>query len=416
LRVATRGTVAVAVFVTLSPVMCPAASVMAASIAVSAAREDGCRSAVPATAAPVGVVPYAQNRYDFDRVRAFADGRGIRVAVIDSGVDDTHRQLRGQVTEGADFLYGTSDGRRDCVGHGTGVASIIAAKPSLTDGKRLRGLAPAATIVPVRVSEQELIDGRNPGKSIGGDELAEAIDWAAATGGGKGNATVINLSLTTTEDFRPVRLAVQRAIAGGVVIVAAVGNLGAEGNPTPFPAAYPGVIGVGAIGEDGVLQPFSQRGPYVDVVAPGGKVIAANARHGYQLAEGTSYAAPFVAATAALIRQRFPHLSPVQVQQRIEETADPAPDGRRSEAYGRGVLNPYRAVTETLSVPAVKPRRVLPLPTTDPAVAAAERRRSEAWSRSLRYAGTGGVVVLLTVAAALIIPRGRRRGWRPADS
>lgn len=420
MRVDTRGTAVAVVCATIGLASCPAAAA-AVPVAGTAARQVGCQSRVQEVAAPAGLMPYAQTRWDFDRVQALADGRGVRIAVLDSGVDATHRQLRGQVVAGKDLLYGTSDGRRDCIGHGTGVASIIAAQPLASPQKRLRGLAPGATIVPVRVSEQELIDPNatattTPGESVDATDFAEAIDWAAATGDGKGNATVINVSLTMRDDVRQVRQAVQRAIARGVVIVAAVGNEAKDGSPTPYPAAYPGVIGVGAIGEDGMLQPFSQRGPYVDIVAPGGKITAANAHHGYQLADGTSFAAPFVSATAALIRQRFPDLTPAQVERLIAETADPAPTGHDSELYGRGVLNPYRALTETLTPTDAAPKQATVLPTKDPALAETELLRRRTWSTAFIIAAAGTAAALLVTAATIIIPRGRRRQWRPAGS
>ncbi|HET9518340.1 MAG TPA: type VII secretion-associated serine protease mycosin [Actinoplanes sp.] len=367
--------------------------------------------------APPGLVPHAQTRFGLDRLQPFADGRGIRIAVIDSGVDATHPQLRGRVDAGRDFLRSAPDGRRDCNGHGTGVASLIAAQP--VAGRTLRGLAPAATIVPVRVSELEATDPNATGpavrgESVGPREFAAAIDWAAATGPGKGNATVLNVSSTMPEDPE-VRAAVRRAIAAGVVIVAAAGNEAGRGNPVPYPAAYPGVIGVGAVNQGGTRLPSSQQGGYVDVVAPGDQILAANERRGYQLTSGTSFAAPFVAATAALIQQRFPGLSPEQVQRRIVQTADPAPGGPVSEAYGHGVLNPYRALTETLA-PADRPAARQVLPPADPALAAAAQHERQAWSTALLIAAAGAAAAIAVSTVAVVVRRGRRRGWRPAGT
>jgi membrane-anchored mycosin MYCP len=150
-------------------------------------------------------------------------------------------------------------------------------------------------------------------------------------------------------------------------------------------------------------------------VAPGGQVAAANARKGYLLASGTSYAAPFVTATVALIRQRFPKLSPAQVQRLLKQTSDPAPGGQDSNTYGHGVLNPRRALTESIQDDAT-PRPASPLPSPDPAIAVAKRREQHSWSAGLVYAAIGVGTTILVVAAMIIIPRGRRRGWRPADS
>lgn len=444
--------------------------------------------------------------FDPERLAVFATGAGIRVAVIDSGVDASHPQLRGRVEEGRDFLHDNPDGRQDCVGHGTAVAGIIAARTIAGVGPR--GLAPDATIVPIRVSERLDSDqpavpqpgvgqpavpqpgspqpgvgepaspqpgvgqpgvqqpglgqpgglqpgagqpgaqqpglgqpgipppgveqpgvhqppARQPGTpqpgSAGrvGEEpvsparFAAAIDWAVAEGG----ADVLNLSVIMTVDHPRVRAAVARAVAAGVVVVAAAGNHGrpGEANPAPYPASYPDVLGVGAVGPDGMAAAFSQRGDYVDVLAPGVGVTIATRGSGHLLGTGTSYATPFVAATAALVKQRFPALVPAQVIRRILATADPAPGGDQQRG-GFGVLNPYRAVTESLG-PSSRPA---PAPTVrrteDPAAVAAAERRAHAQTRSLIFAAGGAGVILVLLAATATIPRGRRRGWRPPDA
>ena len=340
-----------------------------------------------------------------------ATGAGVRVAVIDSGVDAENPQLRGQVAAGLDFLHGDPDARQDCIGHGTAVASIIAAKPASDTG--FRGLAPGATIVPVRVSEEtDDIDGTTTGSHASFEDFARAVDWSV----GQGRAQVINMSLVTTVDSPPVRAAIARAIAAGVVVVAAAGNHGDPqgANPIPYPAAYDGVIGVGAITADGVRASFSQHGPYVDLVAPGQQVTVARLVAGQRLDQGTSFAAPFVAATAALILQRFPRATPAEVARRLEATADPSPAGERSDDYGYGVLNPYRALTETLGPDSPAAPAPQMMHADDPAAAALVARRDHARSMALLIAAIGAGAVLLIAAAAIIVRRGRRRGWAPA--
>jgi membrane-anchored mycosin MYCP len=356
--------------------------------------------------------PYEELMFDPERLAPFATGDGVRVAVIDSGVDADHPQLRDQVAAGRDFLHDNATGRQDCVGHGTAVAGIIAAKPIAGVGPR--GLAPGVTIVPIRVSEQtDTGGGGSSGEPADPGRFADAIDWAVD----EGDADVINMSLVMTEDDSRVRDAVARAVASGVVVVAAAGNHGKpdEANPRPYPAAYPDVIGVGAIGADGVAGDFSQHGDWVDVTAPGVQVTIAARGSGHTVGDGTSYATPFVSATAALVRQRFPALTPAQVARRIIATADPAPGGRRSDRYGFGVVNPYRALTETLGpdkAPAPAPAVVH---TEDPAAVAQQARRARAQDLSLVVAAVGAGVVVLVVVAAAALRRGRRRGWRPAD-
>ncbi|MEV6495107.1 type VII secretion-associated serine protease mycosin [Actinoplanes sp. NPDC051633] len=356
-------------------------------------------------------VPFEQKLYDLSRIAPLSTGAGVRVAVIDSGVDAGHPQLRGRVDRGRDLLHNNPDARQDCVGHGTAVASIIAARQ--VERVAFQGLAPGATIVPVRITEKEEIGGQEVGDDGTPAEFAEAIRWAASKTGG--NARVINLSVVMTKDNAEVRRAVAQAVAGGVVVVAAAGNNGDEskGNPVPYPAAYSGVIGVGAVGPDGTRASFSQHGQYVDLVAAGLDVTAAAPVRGHTTVQGTSFAAPFVSATAALILQRLPTLTPAQVQRRLIVTADPAPGGRRSDEYGFGLLNPYRALTETLPVGNPSPAPTV-LHTEDPAALALAARRHEAQDRSMIVGAAGlGLAVLGGIAVAAI-RRGRRRGWRPA--
>lgn len=382
-------------------------TVLPAATPASARRPATCATA-PAPARPVTGRPWPQQRYAPDRLAPLATGAGVVVAVVDSGVDRAHPQLAGRVLAGADFLDPGGDGTRDCAGHGTGVASIIAAAPQA--GVAFRGLAPGVRILPVRVSEQQVVDGREAGRTVGAAGFARAIRWAVDH-----DADVLNLSVVLYADHPAVRAAIAYAQRREVVVVAAAGNLHDNGDPWPYPAGYDGVLGVGAIGADGVRSPFSQTGPYVDVVAPGSDVLMAAPGRGHHRAEGTSYATPFVAATAALLRQYRPELSAAEVSRRILAGADPAPGP--GDGYGAGVLNPYRAVTESTGPAAARPDRVaaLPLDRDDPATLARQARRAAARHRALLVAGAAGAAALVLVLMAAVLPRGTRRRWRPAD-
>jgi membrane-anchored mycosin MYCP len=390
---------------------CVAAVALGPSAPATAA--EGCDEAKPQ---PINTsVPYEQQMFDYSRVAQFATGAGVRVAVIDSGVDATHPQLSGQgwVAPGRDFLRQGPDGRQDCVGHGSEVASIIAARP--VSGVPFHGLAPDATIVPVRISEEvENPDGSRGGTAASLPKLAQAITWAADPQGG--HAQVINLSLSTPTDNKLVSDAVAKAITSGVVIVAAAGNAGSsrDGNPVPYPAAYPGVIGVGAIDANGLHADYSGHGSYVDLVAPGNAITAAARHAGNTQLSGTSAASPLVAATAALLLQQFPNLTPAQLAGRLEATADPAPGGAYSDEYGHGVLDPYRALTETLTRSSA---RSAPTPAPeDPATLAFEQRRGHAQRVALIFSAAGATTALLAVLVASAWRRGRRRGWRSAST
>ncbi len=173
------------------------------------------------------------------------------------------------------------------------------------------------------------------------------------------------------------------------MVVAAVGNDHTDGAPTDpvsYPAGYPGVIGVGAIGADGQRQAQSQVGDYVALVAPGSAVVAGALPAGLASFTGTSFAAPFVAGAAALVLQRWPDLTPAQVAARLYATADPAPDAVPSRSYGYGVVNPYRAATAAPAAPVPDAVRAAP-----PAPVPAPVRPRPGLGSAGRYAAAGGL-------------------------
>ncbi|MER7164569.1 type VII secretion-associated serine protease mycosin [Micromonospora sp. NPDC000207] len=400
---ATALTIAVAGPVGATPVT------LAVGPALAQRTAPGCASA-PAPARPVTEAPWPHLRYAPDRLAPLATGAGVTVAVIDSGVDRRHPQLAGRVLDGSDFLDRPGDGTRDCAGHGTGVASIIAAAPR--PGIAFRGLAPEARILPVRVSEQQVVDGQESGRTVEAAEFARAIRWAVDRG-----AQVLNLSVVLYADDPAVREAVAHAVDRDVVVVAAAGNLHGSGDPVPYPAAYEGVLGVGALTPAGSRADFSQTGPHVDLVAPGSDVLLAVPGQGHRSADGTSYATPFVAATAALVRQYRPDLTGAEVARRIVATVDPAPGGS-ADGYGAGVLNPYRAIVETALSPhpSGSPAAGLPDDLADPEVVVRQARRARAEKRATLVASGAAAVVTVAVLTALVLPRGVRRRWRPAGS
>ncbi|HKT01640.1 MAG TPA: S8 family serine peptidase [Rugosimonospora sp.] len=355
-------------------------------------------------------MPWAQVRYQPERLAGVADGSGVTVAVIDSGVDAAHPQLRRAVLRGRDFLPGGTggDGRTDCVAHGTAVASIIAAAP--VPGTGFAGLAPGARILPIRVTEtSDTATGGRAGTAAG---LAQAITAAVRDG-----ARVLNISMVLYRDDPRVRQAVRDAVRAGAVVVAAAGNAhdaAAGTDPVPYPAGYPDVLGVGAVDENGQRLDASQVGSYVDIVAPGSAVTAAVPAGGLGYFTGTSFAVPFVSATAALLLSRYPRpaaesdLSTVRtVTARITGSADPAPDSVPGTNYGHGVLNPYRAVAEVPPPPGLS--AAPPAPGTGRQTVAAADRRTGA----LRMAGMAAGAAALVLVFTAVLARGNRRRWRP---
>ena len=353
--------------------------------------------------------PWAQQMLAPKAAWPHSTGEGVLVAVVDSGVDADHPQLSrpGKVLPGQDFyLVGDLPGNFDCASHGTAVASIIAADP--VAGVGFAGIAPGARILPVRVTERDVTDN-GTSASLDPAVVARGI-WYAADQGAK----VINLSLSGDIDNQYVRDAVAHAREKDALVVAAVGN-GQQG-ATPrasFPSAYDGVLGVGAADVDGARLSGSQIGPQVDLVAPGGAVLGAARVSGHDYWQGTSFAAPFVSATAALVRAAWPELTAPQVAARILATVSPARGGVTSPAYGVGMVDPYRAVTDGLTTAAPAPMAAVTVPPVD-----VEQARAAAWWDRAGFgarlaAGGVAVVALLGVVLALVLTRGRRSGWRP---
>lgn len=387
---------------------CAVAAVAAVlGVSAPAAAQDGCRRASE-PADPIPGVPWAQTWFDPARVHSLSDGDGVRVAVVDTGVDATHRQLAdGQVLEGADLLPEPLGGRVDCDGHGTAVASLIAA--SRVDGTGFFGLAPGAEILPVRVADQQPDSSGASEQLVDAETLADAIRWATDH-----DADVINLSIVFYRDHRAIADAVQEALDEDVVVVAAVGNpITFPNEVTPYPAGYEGVLGVGAIGYDsrGDLTTSSYVGPEVDLVAPGVLVTAAAAGgDGHLPRSGSSFAAPLVSAAAALVRAADRELTGAEVVDRLLATADYGPGSR--DASGYGVVNPYRALTERpiggAPVAATAPHGSAP----DPAAVARAQRWRQAVTLALVITGGALGFGALAVAGRTAWRRGQRLHWR----
>ena len=264
----------------------------------------------------------------------------MTVAVVDSGVD-ANPQFGDRVIPGPDLVAGTKPGippGADCVGHGTAVASIIAAAP--VPGISFTGVAPAARILSVKISGTDTFP-----TSATPQGIMDAVQFGA---------DVINLSLATPDDVPALRNAVEYALSHNVVVVAAAGNdipqggtEGKKGGPF-YPAAYPGVLAVGAVGPGGALAGFSDRHTPVGVTAPGVNVTSAypgTFPDAYAPAQsGTSFAAAFVSGVVALVRSAHPGLNPAQVVARIEATAH----GAAGPGTGHGLVDPVRAVTAVL--------------------------------------------------------------------
>jgi membrane-anchored mycosin MYCP len=335
------------------------------------------------------IAPWPQKELGFSSVWNRTRGAGVTVAVVDSGVD-ANPQFGSRVIAGPDLVAGTKPGippGADCLGHGTAVASIIAAAPA--KGISFTGVAPAARILSVKISGTDSFP-----TSVTPQGIMDAVQFGA---------DVINLSLATPDDVPALRHAVEYALRHNVVVVAAAGNdLPQQGTGPYYPAAYPGVLAVGAAGPGGALAPFSDQRSPVAVTAPGVNVTTAypgTFPDAYDPAQsGTSFAAAFVSGVAALVRAAHPKLTAAQVVARIETTAR----GSTGPGTGRGLVDPVRAVTavlpaETATQPGGTNQAGAPGPGTS------------AVTRGV-IAGSFGLVVVVVVTAGLVIARRRRDG------
>ena len=332
--------------------------------------------------------PWAQRALDMAGAWAVSQGHGVTIAVVDSGVD-YGPQLAGRVSA----IDLTGQGPRDCVGHGTAVASLIAASDARTRGVPFYGVAPAARILSVKV---------NTGETGVSRLLAQGIRDAAIAG-----AQVINVSVQTAVSSPGLRSAVVFAQRRDAVVVAAAGNDNPGSGVGPYyPASYPGVISVGAVDQAGTLTSYTDRKTRVSVTAPGANIASAWPGGYNPASQGTSFAAAFVSGVTALVRAAYPRLTAVQVARRVEATAD-GPAGAHT---GAGLVNPVQAVTGVLPEPAVSPAAA-PQPVAIPRPA-----RPNPFTRALALSITGGAlaVAILVAVAAYVIPRGRRRHWRAA--
>jgi type VII secretion-associated serine protease mycosin len=274
-------------------------------------------------------------------------GSGVLVAVIDSGVDPTASDLAGSVMTGPDLTgVHTSPSDPNWGAHGTWMASLIAGHghgPGAGDG--IMGIAPKARILSIRV----ITDQSDPGYAKyqgelagrGQRELATAIRYAVDH-----QAKVISMSLGYNAPSLTVRSALQYAMTHNVVVVASSGNAGSaqlqrgHGHaPYSFPADYPGVIGVAAVGPSGQPAYFSSDNLSVQIAAPGVSVPAEGRGGHYWYVSGTSPACALTAGVAALIKSKYPRLTAPQVRRAIIWSASNPPPGGYDDEIGFGTVD-----------------------------------------------------------------------------
>ncbi|MEU6098689.1 type VII secretion-associated serine protease mycosin [Streptomyces sp. NPDC047079] len=375
------------------------------------------------TSAPTASADYIRDKQwvidvmNFEKVWSESQGQGVTVAVVDTGVDASNPDLVGQVLKGKNVTGSDEDPHHDTNGHGTGMASIIAGHghgPGNSSG--VIGLAPKAKILPIKAGDSsEHVNEQWP------DGVRYAVDHGAS---------VINLSFADSlarpgaDGAKAIEYAQQR----DVVVVASTGNDGSA--EVDYPAKLPGVVAVGAVDQSLKIWDDSNYGAGVTITAPGVKVVEADPSQnsGYSEGTGTSDAAAYVSATAALVRAKYPNLTAGQVINRLIKSATflnhdvkKAPD----EEYGYGIIRPYKALT--MDIPAGPKEGPLAQGSSststnsgtaskgsDSANQASNKKSSSSGSVFL-IAGIAAVAVIAAVAFALIRSRRNSRSNGPGS-
>lgn len=358
--------------------------------------------------------PWSLQRVLLDELWSQSTGKGMRVAVIDTGVDVTNPQLTDavDVKSGRNFLpenlkdddgnpieRGKENGTTDTVGHGTKVAGIIAARPA--KGTGFVGLAPDATIIPIQQNDAE-------GNGDVGT-LTKAIRYAVQAG-----ADVINISQDTTKPMpstSDLAQAINQALARKIVVVASAGNDGLGGNvKETYPASYKGVLAVAASDRNNERAAFSQSGEFVGVAAPGVDMISTVPKGGHCSDNGTSFSAPYVAGLAALIKAKHPDWTARQIVAQIEQTAERTTAGH-DRLVGWGVVDPVRALTQDEHpIESPNPQAGLGKPEAPtPAEFQTGETAEERNARLATYVAVGAVVLVAGMGGTAVALRDARR-------
>ena len=318
-------------------------------------------------------------------------GSGTTVAVLDTGVESLP-DTQSSLLPGADFSTGTTssgNGQTDLDGHGTAMAVTIAGAGNVTTG-----LAPSAKILPVRITL---------GATNGPDAMAAGVQYAISQ-----HVSVINISQVVSSEDSALANAIQDALNSNIIVVAGTGNDG--GTSVSYPAAYPGVVAVGAIDQSGSLWSSSDTGPQVALTAPGVSIPQEDNTGSAVSGTGTSASTAYVSATVALIRAAHPSWTAGQVIRDLIATAAPASGqtaGQRSDQYGYGIVDPLKALQASA-----------PSETTNPLLTSASSPASAGASAGATSGATGtgtgtgtasssssssGLVIGIVVAVVVVI-------------
>lgn len=271
-------------------------------------------------------------------------GKGIKVALVDSGIDGTHPDLTGRIVEWKDFVAGKTTPYDD-FGHGTHCAGIIGGNGNASNGK-YKGIAPNVQYIGIKVL------GSDGSGSL--DNILAGLDYAT-----KSDARIISMSLGSETHTQSMDDAVAKAVQAGKVVVCAAGNSGPGAKTIGCPADSPDALTVGATDKNDQIASFSSRGPNrdgsvkPDVSAPGKDIVSTRAAgtnpskaidNYYLSMSGTSMATPMVSGAIADLLQKQPNLTVAQVKSIMEKTAKPLGSGIPNNDYGYGRISIVNAI------------------------------------------------------------------------
>ena len=285
---------------------------------VQLAQPDYVFTASQSASKPMTIPQYAPQKLHLDEAHKLAQGNRIKIAIIDTAIDQAHPAFGGAITAAFDALGETKpEGEL----HGTSIASIVSARAELT------GVAPQASILSVRAFSAAAT-GSAQSYSLA---ILKGLDWAVLNG-----ARVVNMSFAGPNDPL-LGQAIAAAVKLGVVVVAAAGNGGPDAEPA-YPGAYPNVIAVTAIDSKDVLYKNANRGTYIAVAAPGVDIIGAAPKAAYEMSSGTSMAAAHVSGIVALMLEKNSKQTPKDVRDALSKSAH-QPPRLIAEDMGAGIVD-----------------------------------------------------------------------------
>ncbi len=266
-------------------------------------------------------LPWGINRIDAERAWEVTRGAGIRIAVLDTGIDHLHHDLAPNFGGGVSFVPGESftDGN----GHGTHVAGIIGARQN---GTGVVGVAPNCSLLSVKVL--------NRSGSGNYSSIISGILWCA-----RNNIDIINMSLGGGQHVQALQNACDFAFSHNVLIVAAAGNSGPGPDTVGYPARYDSCIAVSGVDNSGTVASFSSRGNQVDLAAPGVNILSCWPGNRYERLNGTSMAAPHVAGTAALATSSHRFTRAATIREILFQAADNLGVPGRDDETGHGLVD-----------------------------------------------------------------------------